>query len=102
MENIDWFDDSYDLFQEKINEQTNEKQLNLNLDDDIIKVYVRLENRIDLYESSGYTLPTMLSEIGGLASLLFYFSKYSSRFLSRDKLFGALIEALYRIKTKNE
>ena len=77
--------------EEYIDDTSDTKKTKINTDDSLIKVYIRLENMIDIYESSGYRLATMLSEIGGLASFLYAFTMVCTRFVAKDRLTGSLI-----------
>ena len=52
-----------------------------------------------MYESIGYTLTKMLSEIGGLASLCYAVAKVCSFVLTKDAFLGSLIEVLFRVRT---
>ena len=61
-------------------------------------MYIRLEDKIDMFEVSGYSLVTMLSEVGGFFSVIFNASQMFVYFLAKDMFWGSLIEVLFRTK----
>ena len=71
----------------------------MNTNDCLVRVYIRLENRIDMYESSGYTLTTMLSDVGGFATLLYAFARIGSTLIAKEMLLGSLIMKLFRVRS---
>ena len=87
------------LVEEYYDEKTGSMKKRLNTDDNLIEIFIRLENKIDYAESSGYTLAQMLSDVGGLASILYASARVTTRFFSEDLFFGSLIEVLFRLKT---
>ena len=51
-----------------------------------------------MFETVGYTLTTLLSEVGGLASFLYAFARFTARYFAREGLLGSLIQVLFRLK----
>ena len=88
------------MLQDEHDELTNTTKKVLNPNGSLLNIFIRLENRIDMYESSGYTFTMMLSEAGGLASLLYAFCRFTTIRFGKDMLLGSLIQVLFRSKTK--
>lgn len=61
-----------------------------------MRVYIRLDTQVDMYESFGYSLATMLSEIGGLASIVYAFAQILVFFVARNWFIGSLIQIMFR------
>ena len=64
-------------------------------------MYIRLEDKIDMFEVSGYSLVSMLSEVGGFFSIMFAVSQMFVYLFAKDRFFGSLIEILFRTKQPN-
>ena len=71
-------------------ETTNSYVKTINESNYLLKIYIRLGENIEMFEVSGYTLVTMLSEVGGLFSLVFTGSRVLVFFLAKDRFYGSL------------
>ena len=63
----------------------------VNTDSTLLKVTIRLENVIDVYEHSAYSVADMLSEVGGLVACLYSIARLITRYFAKDTLIGSLI-----------
>lgn len=88
------------MVDEYFDESDNSTKTRININDSMMKVYIRLENVIDIYESSGYSVVDMLSEVGGLVAALYSIARVITQYFARNTLVGSLIEILFRVKLK--
>ena len=66
-----------------------------------LSVYIRIEDKVTWLEASGYSLIMMLSEIGGLASFCYAFSRVCTRKIARNWFIGTMIQQLFRVRSPN-
>ena len=64
-------------------------------------MYIRMEDKLDMFEVSGYSLVTMLSEVGGFLSIIYSASRLCVSFLAKDRFYGSLIGIMFRTQNQN-
>ena len=70
----------------------------LNPSDYLVKIFIRLEDRVDMFELSGNSLPAMISSVGGFFSVIFGVAKVIVYIFARHEFWGNLAESLLRTK----
>ena len=60
-------------------------------EDEILKIYIRLDKQIDQYVRTVYGLFDMLSDVGGVASVIYVISRAISHRISHNLLLASLM-----------
>ena len=65
-----------------------------------MRIYVRIEDKLDYIVVEQYTLVKLLTELGGIASFLFGVSRLLTHKVSRNWFIGALTSTLFRLRER--
>ena len=90
VEKIDQWEENQKMIEEVFDEETNSTVKTINSSNYLLRMYIRLGENMEMFEVSGYSLATMLSEVGGLFSLVFTGSQVLVIFLAKDRFYGNL------------
>ncbi len=90
---------SEEVFDEETNTIRIEKSFTYN-HEHLATIHLKLEDRLDMFEVSSYTVSEMIEEMGGFYSLIFDIVIVLVGIISQEEFWGSLIEALFRTKRK--
>ena len=65
-----------------------------------LRLFVRIEDKIDFIVVEQYSLVKLLTELGGIASFLFGASRLLTHKVSRNWFIGALTSTLFRVRER--
>ena len=65
-----------------------------------LSVYIRIEDKLDFLVIEQYSMVKLLSELGGLASILFGLSRILTQKVAKNWFIGELIEKLFRVRER--
>lgn len=68
-------------------------------EESILKIYVRLDKEIDHYVRTMYGLFDMLSDVGGVASVIYVITRAVAHRISHNLLLASLMQVMFRAKT---
>ena len=64
----------------------------------LVKIYIRLDDRVDMFEVQGMHLTSLLEDMGGFYSFIYDISIFIVCYTAQDEFWASLIEALFRTK----
>ena len=65
-----------------------------------LRLFVRIEDKMDFIVVEQYSLVKLLTELGGIASFLFGASRLLTQKVSRNWFIGALTATLFRVRER--